>query len=45
MLSAVLTVRKPIDDSDTLGLKWMKLGIGCEGQDKRVEELTLSYWK
>lgn len=33
MLSAVLTVRNPVDGSDALGLKWTKLGIACEGQD------------
>lgn len=33
MLRAVLTVGKPIDGSDALGLKCMKLGVACKGQD------------
>lgn len=33
MLRAVLAVRKPVDGRDALGLKCVKLGIACEGQD------------
>lgn len=33
MSGAVLPGREPVDGSDALGLKWMKLGIAWKGQE------------